>query len=530
MKKGLLIILGILSAILISGCGADTYTGEIPTLEFSKVTHTPDGKPCFYLFDDNPEYLNKNFLADGDIPSSIAHFDDLGEGVYTVFSYHHRGTAAESQEDLFFDLLFSADSGAKYKITKIGLDHNWQWNKAWADFTGTDVYLPEYLNTYNCTCQNGRCFEDDGICDGECDCIVKNQLVKADSGHYQGLNELQNISNGYQLLSEIIPTIDKERINEIRHGGTVEPIWLIMEFEILSGSLDVSTMAYRDKEKAKENFGAMEKGYLDDEPQYKGRSENAPIVETELSYTFDNSTKSGFLPIRIINQRYPDGYIAKDGAFGTNVNTWKNKEILIAESAESDMLCFTYQDKKKLSYYGENTDKGSDLWTFDPYHTSLYKEDKNPDFRPNITMAEVDYPKGGENISPGFYEDYVLNLGNYGVRYLYTINLTNNSDRKITFNFSLNSVSGQVYRYSLYKGEELVCDDGGRYIMKKFDMDPAEDPKSKAEPKERLKPAKYTTTQRFELEPENEYVLKFETVVLTGCDAPMTNIFSVECE
>ena len=71
-------------------------------------------------------------------------------------------------------------------------------------------------------------------------------------------------------------------------------------------------------------------------------------------------------------------------------------------------------------------------------------------------------------------------------------------------------------------------DDGGRYIMKKFDIDPAENPESTTEPKERLEPSKYTSTERFTLEPNSEYILEFEVVTLTGCDAPMTNTLSIE--
>lgn len=523
------LIFAMLICIFLCSC-APNYRGEIPNLEFEAVKYTNDGKPCYYLFDDNPEHLHEDFLADGDVSSSIAHFENLKPGIYTIFSYHHRGDSSEAEEDLFFDVLFRPRINSEYKINKIGLDHDWQWNKAWADFSGVDVYLPEYLKSFECTCPDKACSKPDSICPEEvCPCTVRNELVEANPERYVETGEIFAISGGqYQLLSEQITVIKNEKINEIRHGGYNEPIWLMMEFEIISGEMTVDTVAYNDLEKAKEKFGEMIPGRVAKEPQFKGIAENAPIVEAKLEYVFDDTTKPGPLPVRIFNQRYPEGYVAKDGNFGTNVNTWKVEELVAAESAESDMMKLVYRDEAKLSLYGENAVNKNDVWLFDPFHTSLYSDKGNGDFVPNIPMAQIDFPAGREKTPADFYGNYVLNLGNFGVRYLYTFNLKNQASEPKTFCFSMNSLSGQVYRYTLYKENEKVQDDGGRYIMKKFDIDPAENPESTTEPKERLEPSKYTSTERFTLEPNSEYILEFEVVTLTGCDAPMTNTLSIE--
>ncbi|MBO5059804.1 MAG: hypothetical protein J6C82_02660 [Clostridia bacterium] len=525
-----LICMTCIIALLCSCSGGNNYSGEIPDLKFTPVKYDSEGKSCFYLFDDNPEHLDKDFLADGESPSSIAHFGGLVPGVYTVFSYHHRGSAAESEADLFFDVLFCTQDEAEFEIRAIGLDHDWQWNKAWADFSGVDVFLPEYLKTFDCTCR-GRCSckKADGECKNGCACTVRNELVKSDSARFVGLHKRIKLKSGESgLLSELIPVIGEERINEIRHGGYDEPVWLMMEFEIISGEMSVDTVAYTDKANARDNFNTMKKGRVRKEPQFKGIAENAPIVTAELTYVFGDTTKPGPLPVRIFNQKYPEGYIAADGSFATNVNTWKDPKAITAESAESDMMLLSYRDEEKLSLYGEAAEDKNDVWYFDPFHTSLYEDSDNADFVPNIPMSEVDYPVGGERIPRDFYSRYVCNLGNFGVRYIYTFNLKNEAESEKIFKFSLNSVSGQLYRFSLHRGDELVRDDGGRYIMKRFDMDPQENPKSTLEPKERLKPSKYTQTEEFLLEPGGEYTLKFEVVTLTGCDAPMTNILSVE--
>ncbi len=520
MKKiGMLCIIA--AALMLTSCGKG-YSGEIPDLIFWPAKYTDDAKPCFYLFDDNPEHLNPEFLADGEEPSAIASFDGLTPGVYTVFSYHHRGSAAQSEQDLFFDMLFGTQSGAELKINRIGLDHDWQWNKAWADFSGVDVFSPMYLRTYSC--------ENGGDCgDADCSCRVENELTLSDSTQFSELGEKVILGAGdKKLLSEVIPDIAEERINEIRHGGYNEPVWLMMEFEIVSGELSADTIAYCDREKARENFDTMKNGRVAYEPQFKGIAQNAPEVVANLSYTITDDIKAGPLPVRIFNQRHPDGYVCRDGWFATNVNTWKDEKLISAESAESDMMHLSYKDAEKFNLYGENVIEKDDIWHFDPFYTSLYSDEDNENFVPNIPMSQVDYPKGRENTTKDFYSKYVLNLGNFGVRYIYSISLKNEGEKDRTFMFSMNSPSGQLYRFSMKRDGETVRDDGGMYIMKLCDVDPREDPDSKTEPKERLKPDKYTTTEEFVLESGGEYELVFEVVTLTGCDAPMTNMMSIK--
>ena len=95
--KKFILLTAILSLIFTASCGSGGSGGvyldsSAPVLEFEPVKTSEDGKNEYYLFDDNPEHLNPNFLADSaDAPSSIARFEDLQPGIYTVFSYHHRG-------------------------------------------------------------------------------------------------------------------------------------------------------------------------------------------------------------------------------------------------------------------------------------------------------------------------------------------------------------------------------------------------------------------------------------------------------
>lgn len=64
--------------------------------------------------------------------------------------------------------------------------------------------------------------------------------------------------------------------------------------------------------------------------------------------------------------------------------------------------------------------------------------------------------------------------------------------------------------------------------MKNFDDDPAEDPASTSDPKERLKAAEYSDTLSFDVKPNSECDIKIEVTTLTGCTAPMHNTMSIE--
>lgn len=511
MKKAVLLLIFVLALTSCAGESIVTYGGDVPELRFLPVTHTADGTKCFYLFDDNPEHLNENFLADGETPSSIAHFEGLKKGVYTIFSYHHRGTAAESEEDLFFDVLFSG-SGV-FKITRLGLDHDWQWNNVWADFTGEEVFAPEIINSSGCTCARKACGKADGECIGDCTCADKNVRYLPEN-KFSGLSTEKELCIDRKLLSEIIPEVEGERINEIRHGGYNEPIWLMIELEILSGEITVDTIAYKDKQNC--NFDEMKAGRVADEPQYKGLAESAPIVRAELSYVIEDEF-TGPLPIKIVNQKHPEG-IVTDGEFATNVNTWKNTDIISAESAESDLLALSYIDAAKAELYGEAAADRDSTWHFDPYHTKLYSG-TDSSFVPNGLLDVGEYY--GKNESE-FYKKYVLNLGNFGVRYIYEITLENLADKDKLFCFSLSSVSGHVYKYAL-ENDGKIAAESGKYIVKKFDNSPAKKAFSTES-----KPQKYTSGEELLLCGGRTYKLTLEVVTLTGCDAPLTNIWSIK--
>ncbi|MGM9937457.1 MAG: hypothetical protein ACI38A_08940, partial [Candidatus Ornithomonoglobus sp.] len=285
-----------LAALLLCSCGSGTPENtegahepaetqntlldpSAPVIEFTTETSNENGTGEYYLFDDNPEHLNAKFLADGGTPSSIAHFEDLQPGIYTVFSYHHRGDSVDRAADLYFDAAFSSSSGGEFKILSIGLDHDWDWNQAWADYTNTPVSSPEYYKTYNCTCPDGCDHGQESCIHPDCPAVVRGEIRYPRTQEIDHLNTITALdSQTPLLLSDCIDWIKNNDINHFRYNGYDEPMWLYMTFEVTSGTITFDTLAYTSKSKALENFHTLAKGAFDNEPQYKGIAYNSPVV------------------------------------------------------------------------------------------------------------------------------------------------------------------------------------------------------------------------------------------------------------
>lgn len=529
-----------LCAALLCSCAAEDITVDInaPVIEFTARETDESGLPEYYLFDDNPEHLNSRFLLDGETPSSIAHFENLTEGIYTVFSYHHRGYSVDFNADLYYDTIFSSADGGSFEILNIGLDHDWNWTQAWADYTNTPVAMPEYLRTFNCTCGVGT--GESAHADG-CPAVIRDEKREPKTAEFECINKNFSLSGGSTAyLSEIEGRITREDINHFRYGGWNEPMWLMLRFKVTGGSIDFDTVAYQSIDEAKENFVSRLKGPYDNEPQYKGIAKNAPEVTADFDINLGGETPSGALPVTVKNMRVPSGFTIPDGVFATYVNTWREKRPI---AAESDLMQLEYRDDTKLPLYGKNILDCDNVWRFDAYHTKHYgnydrayeKKLKKygaatgDDFVPNTAMASLKYPTGGETSTDEFYKYNACNLGNFGVTEIYNIHAVNSDSVPRTLKFEFKSIAGQVYRYrQTDSGGKTVTDDGGTYIMKKFDDDPAEDPRSNADPKERLTPAEYGNTLSFSLDKNSEYDIKIEITTLTGCVAPMHNRFIVE--
>lgn len=531
------------AAVLILGACGKTDNVQIAETE-DIVTEQPQGteiplisfeaeKGEYYLFDDNPEHLTPDYLADGEIPSSIAHFGSLEPGVYTVFSYHHRGDSDDYQADLYYDTVFSSENGGSFEILQIGLDKNWDWNQAWADYTDTPVQMPLYYRIFDCTCGAGTSHRS-GV-NNDCPAVIQNQRRDPKTSLFNSINVVNTLGSGESVfLTDIESRIEAEDINHFRYGGYNEPMWLMMKFRVVSGTVDFDTVAYRNKDAAKANLSVMADGAFRNEPQYKGIAESAPVTTAKFGVTLSENDTPGAIPVMVKNMRVPEGYVIENGTFGVYVNTWREEEPI---AAESDLLPLKYRDDTKLSLYGSSVKDMDNIWIFDPYHTKLYSDtytgaDRDlissygaplgNDFEPNIETAILDYPTGDELCSDDFYRLTACNLGNFGVTTRYDIELTNEDEKTRQFCFDMSSIAGQVYRYSCTdESGNIRYSDGGSYIMKKFDDNPPEDPLSQEDPKERLEPERYSDTLVFDIGSGEKFDIKIEVTTLTGCKSPM---------
>lgn len=506
------------------------YDPSSPVISFSPTTENSNGEKEFYLFDDNPEYLNPEFLADGEAPSSIAYFENLSEGVYTVFSYHHRGTSISFDRDLFFDTCFLTED-CRIEILSIGLDRNWNWNQAWADFTGIPVYSPVYYETSRCTCGRDSLL-DNGVCEKDCEGVVYDKSFFPE----KKLNTDVIYLTENTMLSDILVDIEAYELNKFRYGGEVEPIWLMMKFRIVSGSTDFATIAYSSKDTAKNNLGTMKKGRFYNEPQYKGMADSAPLVTAEFDYTVTDSTPKGVLPVTVKNMRVPAGYSIKNGCFATYINTWRPEDPI---AAESDILPLRYKDDTKPELFGNSILEKDNIWRFDPYHTKLYSDDLKiydkellsefgvkigDDFVPNIPMKNISHPSGNQKSPYDFYRLTASNLGNFGVTTRYVMHIKNSSDKEIRWIFDMNSDAGQVYRYRLSKKDGTVLSDNfGCYIVKLFDNSPAQILENQY-----TQPAKYSSQAEFVIPKGTTCIAELEITTLTGCNSPMYNTIIID--
>lgn len=540
MKREIIIVAAV--ALMLGACGKTDNVQIAETEDI--VTEQPQGteiplitfeaeKGEYYLFDDNPEHLTPDYLADGEIPSSISHFGSLEPGVYTVFSYHHRGDSDDYQADLYYDTVFSSENGGSFEILQIGLDKNWDWNQAWADYTNTPVQMPLYYRIFDCTCGAGTSHRS--VENNDCPAVIQNQRRDPKTSLFKSINVVNSLGSGESVfLSDIESRIEAEDINHFRYGGYNEPMWLMMKFRVVSGTVDFDTVAYRNKDVAKANLSVMADGAFRNEPQYKGMAESAPVTTAKFGVTLSENDTLGAIPVMVKNMRVPEGYVIENGTFGVYVNTWREEEPI---AAESDLLPLKYRDDTKLSLYGSSVKDTDNIWIFDPYHTKIYSDtytgaDRDlissygvplgNNFEPNIETAVLEYPTGDELCSDDFYRLTACNLGNFGVTTRYEIELSNEDEKTRQFCFDMSSISGQVYRYSCTdESGNVRYSDGGSYIMKKYDDNPPEDPLSQADPKERIEPERYSDTLVFDIGAGEKFDIEIEVTTLTGCKSPM---------
>lgn len=164
--------------------------------------------------------------------------------------------------------------------------------------------------------------------------------------------------------------------------------------------------------------------------QFNGVAKSLPEVHADIVFDLDDSMQAGErLKVRTFNQYYPNGYQADTWITGFNP---QRNEYSAAQTAESDVLAFDFQD-------------GNRWWYFDPFTTSAQQgaDGTMPQDKLNTNLYAVEGPNS---------QNAACNLQNYGVTTSHTITFRNNGSRDRTVAYELSTISGVIVRYDLHDG------------------------------------------------------------------------------
>ena len=284
-----------------NGVGADsnriqnTINGVLPQeIKFSNAGNRTNEH---VIFDDHPEFIRECDLLDSAYfsPAVINHVDNLQPGnTYTLFSYHHiansysderyrkgENNTIPANQDVYFDIVFHGTG--RVAVKKIGYacggieERPWELlNSAFPNFNSSSLDYKIDLSGED------KFLSDEGF--------FGSSLLK--------INEKDNEGIGY---------------------GHV-----ILQFEVESGSVNISTVAYKNKGSvttpgtAKANFSGTIKSVYEDLETLKGMADSTQVMASDiLNYVIDDSVQSNLpLPFIVKNQIYPEG--RKNGIFSTN--------------------------------------------------------------------------------------------------------------------------------------------------------------------------------------------------------------------
>ncbi|MCI5893159.1 MAG: hypothetical protein MRZ66_07150 [Clostridiales bacterium] len=405
----------------------ESGTGNNNVLNF---TPKSGGK---FIYSSNPERIDEEYLAESG--NMLDNYENLSPGKYTYMAWYHNGTSSP----IYTDVLFNSNS-AQIRINKLGLQvfpsresPRWTGIQAYSDFIGKTIDNSLETHPYN----PSACYPT------ELD-LPKTYDINTNV-QSRWLSDIY-----YDAYGEYYP--DMENYNE--------PIYIIMEFEVLSGSPSLSTIAYKTTSD-KTQFMLYNAPYIQDvtvatytsgSPTWKGFADYKPIVETNLSHTIEASVNTDGYSIPMVVQN-TFGTITTSN-WVTNLNP-QNDVSAYPYIAESSMLAFDYIDERN--------------WKFDTKHTSMKNIPEGyigSNFIPNDTLPYLTLPPG-EIIPDGEYvgfkkQQISISQGNYSVENVYNIAVTNNTNSTWKFNYKTTSKSGIVVGISA-DGDEMLYSCSGSF-------------------------------------------------------------------
>lgn len=440
-----------------------------------------------YIFSNSPETITEDYVADGNGARRwIMNNYGLTPGNYSMTMYHHTNQLIDG---VWIDAKFYAEEDTTLVFNRFGYGKpvdEWASLNIYADYIGENILAPYNRNDH----QKEYLSHELNI----------PYYFNISAGTCIWLSDIHNmvyhgISNGgtagdYPQIGGYVKKADGSYVLDGNGNRVIDgtPIFGMMDFEILSGFLDIDILAYRNRN-AIDDTARVESPYIF-ENHHKGVADSLPGANTELYFEINDNLEfdeydTAYLKGRVFSEKNPLGIDAYSWVSHINPQS----DLYTDNSAvENDMFALKYADSKKLNFYANDIplSERDDIWRFDTIHTQVrtpylkaYPNPRDPSiriisetftdanndgipddvpskFKPNDFIKNMSEYQNDTFIVTDTKNDYKLlaaSLGNYGVVEKYTINITN---------------SGSETKYLNYKITEesnIVINRNGNYVL-----------------------------------------------------------------
>lgn len=318
--------------------------------------------PHYLIFDDHPEHIRRcDILDDGSYtPRALMHVENLGPGVYTVFSYHHKstgflaraGTVLDRNQPIYFDAAFYNSPGnyGDVQVTKLGYSSNGRdggdtWEnlfKAWEEYTNGALVTINYNNYTNISIDKTKWLRD--------------------------------------VLWEMYPGDDSRNSTRISSGAEMGYSMLMMEFVVTSGSVNFATVAYKNEQQGHAVFDDWNQtGSIKsvNEPllTVNGVGETTTqLIGKEMEYVIDDSVGTETrLPVSISNRLFTN---RKSSFFTTHMTEMSANNRWTVPGSSVVELTYHAEGVARTSSTGAEESYGVRDWKFDGLHPADFAKAK----------------------------------------------------------------------------------------------------------------------------------------------------------
>lgn len=256
-------------------------------------------------------------------------------------------------------------------------------------------------------------------------------------------------------------------------------IGLYVDFEVLGGrNLTLSTLAAYDTDclnLSYDDYGNLSAGTGDNKVAVKGApliiaerdtekdsymkmkgiaDDSLSAVTGELQYVVDDQTPNGNLPINIADDFYASEFPCPEDVWMTSINPINDRYLAKLHALPSSLLSYEYEDGDKtwmfdFKYLNQKSTLGMSAGLETVSEASGYYNRKlnqnviqyyqDVALNPNEPLPYEDIMDFSENeVGNARYSDWENNtmvIGNWGVKYVYTIDIMNSGNNMRTLNY-----------------------------------------------------------------------------------------------